>query len=92
MESANARAETLRNQIENAEKTLQELKKQLAEIEPQGKAKQPHDHVQAQTPPERDVKAWPLTQEEYSRYGRQMIVSTIGIKGLNAVITSVMQG
>jgi hypothetical protein len=88
MESANLRAEALRSQIANAEKKLQELKEQLGEIEAQGKAEQPHDHVQARTSAESDTKAWPLTQEEYSRYGRQMIVSSIGIKGLNEIFTS----
>ena len=76
MESANLSAEALRSQIANTEKQLQELKQQLSEIETQDNVGLPDDHVQAQT------KTWPLTQEEYSRYGRQMIVSSIGIKGL----------
>jgi hypothetical protein len=30
---------------------------------------------------EKKTTKWPLTPEEYSRYGRQMIVSSIGIQG-----------
>ena len=88
MESTSHHAKTLKIQIADAEEKLQALKEQLAEIEAEGKAAQPHGHVQARTSAEGDAKAWPLTQEEYSRYGRQMIVSSIGIKGLNEGITS----
>jgi adenylyltransferase and sulfurtransferase len=83
MEAAKISAETLRHQIAATEKQLQELRDRLAELELEDKADsqppQPHEdgHVQDSS----DVPKWPLTQEEYTRYGRQMIVSSVGIKG-----------
>jgi adenylyltransferase and sulfurtransferase len=85
MEAAKISAEALRNQIAATEKQLQELRDQLAGLEYIDKADaqppQPCEDGQLQDPGKRDVPKWPLTQEEYSRYGRQMIVSSIGIQG-----------
>ena len=85
MEAANISAETLRNQIAATEKQLQELRDQLAGVESLDKADaqlpQPREDVQLQDSRGGDVPKWPMTQEEYNRYGRQMIVSSIGIKG-----------
>ncbi|PVH85785.1 molybdenum cofactor synthesis protein-like protein [Cadophora sp. DSE1049] len=70
MDSATASAETLRKQISATEDDLKRLKAQLASVEAQ------------------DAEAakgiagkWPLSEEEYRRYGRQMIVPSVGIQG-----------
>jgi len=86
MEAAKLSAETLRSQIAATEKQLQELRDQLAGLESPDKAdsqpQQPCEEGQLEDTSNRDVPKWPLNQEEYNRYGRQMIVSSIGIKGL----------
>jgi adenylyltransferase/sulfurtransferase len=85
MKEASSTVDTIRSRIRAAEKELQALKDQLAEIEAQDKAEDPptepsqHEHPTGQengTP-----SKWPLNQEEYARYGRQMIVPSIGIQG-----------
>jgi len=73
MESANTSAEALRAQIAATEAQLQSLKDQLAKIE----EKEVQNGVDPVT-----HSQWPLSQEEYKRYGRQMIVPNIGIQGL----------
>jgi adenylyltransferase/sulfurtransferase len=83
METVNLGADALRNEIANTEKQLQDLKEKLREIEEQSKADdQPQDHVLDKASSQSDPPKWPLTQEEYARYGRQMIVSSIGITGV----------
>ncbi|KAI9745732.1 MAG: Urmylation protein [Claussenomyces sp. TS43310] len=71
-------AETLKAKILALEAELEELRIQLARLE------KAHDEADIQ-PDERvrpvESKKWPLSQEEYSRYGRQMIVPSIGIRG-----------
>jgi adenylyltransferase and sulfurtransferase len=78
MDTGNNSAETLRNQIADAERQVRKLKERLADVESRGKAEeqnsQPDEEGEAS-------KKWPLTAEEYTRYGRQMIVPTIGIEG-----------
>lgn len=82
MEAARINAESLRNQIAAAEKHLQDLKNQLAGLEPQEEAStllsQPHEDRHLDVLGE---GAWPLRQEEYNRYGRQMIIPSIGLQG-----------
>ena len=85
MEAAKSSANILRSQIAATEKQLQELKKQLAGLESQDKAEsqppQPNNEEQPEKSRGYITSKWPLTQEEYNRYGRQMIVSSIGIHG-----------
>ncbi|KAI6351549.1 Urmylation protein [Pyricularia grisea] len=80
MEEADKSAEELRAQIAECEATLQSLKEQLAAAEA------------AKTPPysgstETDRGSissswkWPLAEAEYDRYGRQLILPTVGIQG-----------
>lgn len=75
MESANASAEALRKQISETENSLRELKEQLAQIEARENVPRVED---LQT----NDQKWPLSAEEYKRYGRQMIVPSIGIQGI----------
>lgn len=76
MEAADIRAKALRDQIEATENELRILREQLAEIEEKPAVKD------GDAPQEKaDADRWPLSPEEYLRYGRQMIVPSIGIQG-----------
>ncbi len=85
MEAAKISAAALRDQIDATEKQLQQLRNQLAGLESEDKADrqpaQPDDDEHLTNLRGGDIPKWPLTQEEYNRYGRQMIVSSIGIQG-----------
>lgn len=70
METSNNRAQALREQIAATEKELQNLKEQLASI---GEKSYGEDDTKK--------SKWPLYPEEYLRYGRQMIVPSIGMEG-----------
>jgi multidrug resistance efflux pump len=82
MDVANASAEALRRQISETEAQLQRLKAQLAQVEADGPVhwgnglsfSDEADNVIAE-------QKWPLSAEEYRRYGRQMIVPSLGIQG-----------
>lgn len=85
MEAINASARALREQILATEAQLQELKENLAQVEASSAA-QNHNHNNLPTEesvvtPQNDRK-WPLSEEEYKRYGRQMIVPSVGIEGV----------
>ncbi|KAG0651098.1 Sulfurtransferase uba4 [Hyphodiscus hymeniophilus] len=81
MESANASAEALRKQIVCTEAELARLKLQLAQVEA-GASAQETDGLSIDEQSASPVtKKWPLLPEEYKRYGRQMIVPSIGIQG-----------
>jgi adenylyltransferase/sulfurtransferase len=81
MDTENNRAEALRNQIANAERQVQKLKERLADVESRGKAEGQNSQPHEKGLDSGASKKWPLTAEEYTRYGRQMIVPTIGIEG-----------
>lgn len=87
----------LKEQIAAAEQHLLQLKQQLAELEryavssdtaPQLSATDPtqnatsrdaqKDYDITREPPSHK---WPLLQDEYRRYGRQMIVDQVGLQG-----------
>jgi adenylyltransferase and sulfurtransferase len=71
--------EQLRQQISKTEKELEALRAQLDDVESQGHTTQsPHDGPG--TEPAGPWR-WPLKETEYARYGRQLIVPTVGIKG-----------
>lgn len=84
MEATSEAVEALKKQIAETEEKLGKLKKQLASLEvsqhggahPDGAP--PHLTENGNAQPER----FPLSGEEYRRYGRQMIVPSIGIEGL----------
>lgn len=71
MGSLEETCESLRAQISATEEQLAGLKRDLALAE-------------AQTERENQESGgrWPLLPEEYKRYGRQMIVSQVGLQGL----------
>jgi len=76
------KAAALREQITAAALKLHSLKAELANLEAQdvseklGKLKATDENESHVT-----QGKWPLSSEEYKRYGRQMIVPNIGIQG-----------
>ncbi|KAI9644025.1 Urmylation protein [Ciborinia camelliae] len=80
MDSAEEKANALRRQIADTETELASLKLQLLSIE------EKNDDTKNLTS-EKDGRVtqgdskWPMSLEEYKRYGRQMIVPNIGIEG-----------
>jgi len=72
MGSLEERCASLRAQITATEEQLAGLKRDLANVE-----------AQSETLTEKNGEMrWPLLKEEYKRYGRQMIVSQVGLKGI----------
>lgn len=72
------RADELRSQITRVEAELAKLKEQLAKLGAgpgEGPATKPDS-----TPPS-DWK-WPLSQAEYDRYGRQLLIPSVGVQGM----------
>lgn len=58
----------LRRELESAEKAALEIKKQ-------------EDTKQDDNGDNKKSESWPLMNEEYRRYGRQMIVPQLGLQG-----------
>lgn len=81
METTTQTAESLRQQIAVTDEKLRKLKEQLANLEAQSVETSLRDlSVGDQASRVTNCK-WPLSSEEYKRYGRQMIVPDIGIQG-----------
>ena len=81
MDVVTQHAEALRRQIVATEEELRSLKEQLAGVEAQNSVEKAFDGVSLQEPRPVTQGKWPLSAEEYKRYGRQMIVPNIGIQG-----------
>jgi adenylyltransferase and sulfurtransferase len=75
MENIDSKCASLRAQIAATESQLSALKQELEAAE---KLRGAQD--QSSTKEDKERK-WPLSAEEYKRYGRQMIVSEIGLHG-----------
>jgi adenylyltransferase/sulfurtransferase len=80
MDAATQSAEALKKQIATTEEQLKRLKEQLVAVEAQSSIGKAVDGLELGAGPVTTGK-WPLELEEYKRYGRQMIVSNIGIQG-----------
>lgn len=80
MDAATLSADALRKQIAATEEDLRRLKEQLASVEAQTVEKS-LDGLALREPSPVTKGKWPLSAEEYRRYGRQMIVPDIGIQG-----------
>ncbi|KAI1376315.1 adenylyltransferase [Hypoxylon crocopeplum] len=88
MDLISNKAEQLREKISQTEKQLQDLRRQLEELEsPVQNTNEVQGFGSASTklsmhstdgPPE---WRWPLKEDEYFRYGRQLILPTVGIQG-----------
>jgi adenylyltransferase/sulfurtransferase len=88
MESVNASAEALKRQIEATEAELAMLKDQLAEVEARAVQQKINGLSIGKETLHPVTQKWPLLPEEYKRYGRQMIVPSIGIKGILSLFCS----
>jgi adenylyltransferase/sulfurtransferase len=80
MDAATQSAEALKKQIITTEEQLKRLKEQLVAVEAQSSIERAVDGLGLRAGPVTTGK-WPLDLEEYKRYGRQMIVPSIGIQG-----------
>jgi adenylyltransferase and sulfurtransferase len=80
MDRATLSAEALRRQITATEEELKRLKEQLAYVEAKDVQDLKSLSLQDEPGPVTGGR-WPLSAEEYKRYGRQMIVPNIGIEG-----------
>lgn len=88
MEAASQSAEALKKQIVDIEIQLKRLREQLVKLEAQEISKS-LDELSVNQPVHQEnvdekneaQRKWPLSEEEYKRYGRQMIVPNIGIQG-----------
>lgn len=83
MSNLEEKCASLRAQIAATEAQLAGLKRELASAQEAASAKlnsteSSDSNEQAQRKTE---SRWPLLQEEYKRYGRQMIVSQVGLDG-----------
>lgn len=74
MEDIDTKCAVLRAQIDATESQLSALKQELEAAEKLRKRTVPVSC-------EPSTREWPLSAEEYRRYGRQMIVSQIGLPG-----------
>lgn len=82
MASATESAKALREQITATETKLKLFREQLALIEAQISAENALEQLNLnENSPA--TRKWPLENEEYRRYGRQMIVPDIGIQGMS---------
>ncbi|KAI1213841.1 adenylyltransferase [Annulohypoxylon truncatum] len=86
MDPISNKAEQLRDKIAQAERELQDLRRQLAELESSTRDANTEQGFDSVADPNQSAGTpldwkWPLKEEEYSRYGRQLILPTVGIKG-----------
>ncbi|KAI1498755.1 adenylyltransferase [Biscogniauxia marginata] len=80
MDAVHDKAEQLRRQISRTENELRELRAQLQKLESSTGHENRHaGETSASTPP--PEWKWPLKEDEYARYGRQLILPAIGING-----------
>jgi len=70
----------LKRQIAKAEDELRLLKEQLEAAERE-ESSAPLDLSLSHSESRKGAPKWPLSSEEYKRYGRQMIVPNVGIQG-----------
>ncbi|RYP52902.1 hypothetical protein DL768_001998 [Monosporascus sp. mg162] len=90
MDGATNKAEELRRQISQAEQQLEDLRRQLRDLE-SPRDEDAADQPEPQDPPPLTNGAetaeppatwnWPLEEEEYTRYARQLILPSVGIAG-----------
>ncbi|KAI1390116.1 adenylyltransferase [Hypoxylon trugodes] len=80
------KAQELRDKISQTEEELQDLRRQLVELEspvPDPSAEQESTSALDRENPVDTIPEWkwPLKEDEYSRYARQLILPTVGIRG-----------
>jgi adenylyltransferase/sulfurtransferase len=70
-------AEDVRRDIERHEAELVKLRRELQDVEAQELERSASRNGDAQAGPE---SRWPMKEEEYERYARQLVVPGFGIK------------
>ena len=99
MDSATASAESLRKQVSAIEDELKQLRAQLASVEAQDAAVKGIAGLDLsagglvtvkKTDDSESERKWPLSEEEYRRYGRQMIMPSVGIQGKSISLTWIL--
>lgn len=73
--------ERLRQEISTTETQLARLKEELAVLEQNSTSAEDTRESGDGDGTDRPERKWPLSLEEYKRYGRQMIVPQLGIQG-----------
>lgn len=81
MRGTQEKCTSLRVQIAATEAQLASLKHELANAERAAAADSESADAQRTKEADQDTRRWPLLQEEYRRYGRQMIVPQVGLEG-----------
>jgi adenylyltransferase/sulfurtransferase len=81
MEELDDKCTSLRSEIAATEAQLAKLKRELQEAEESPRVSRPTNNGQPATSGPRPERKWPLLEEEYRRYGRQMIVAQVGLQG-----------
>lgn len=87
MENLEKSREILLQQISDTEAHLLRLRQELEWTENRIRSQSANDNKK-----DRDVRRWPLLQEEYRRYGRQMILDQIGLEGMKRICFQSMWG
>ncbi|CEL10012.1 Putative Adenylyltransferase and sulfurtransferase uba4 [Aspergillus calidoustus] len=81
MEDLDDKCASLRSEIAATEAQLAKLKRELQEAEESARVSRATNNAQPATSGSRRGRKWPLLEEEYRRYGRQMIVPQVGLQG-----------
>lgn len=82
MEDLEIKCASLRTEVAATEAQLARLKRELHDAEEAALKSRTQDASDAGTEAKTRVKGkWPLSGEEYRRYGRQMIVPQLGLQG-----------
>ncbi|KAJ0420945.1 hypothetical protein BJY00DRAFT_312613 [Aspergillus carlsbadensis] len=81
MEDLDDKCASLRSEIAATEAQLAKLKRELQEAEESARVSSSTNNAQPTTSGSRPERIWPLLEEEYRRYGRQMIVPQVGLQG-----------
>ncbi|KAL4807867.1 hypothetical protein BDV18DRAFT_109559 [Aspergillus unguis] len=83
MDDFETKCASLRDEIAATEAQLTKLKRELQDAEEAARTTRSQDTAAHATVTNEDLtkKKWPLEAEEYRRYGRQMIVSQVGLQG-----------
>ncbi|KAL5343022.1 Molybdopterin-synthase sulfurtransferase [Aspergillus crustosus] len=81
MEDLEIKCASLRTEIAATEAQLAKLKRELQEAENATLKGRSQNTITDATAEEQPKRKWPLSSEEYRRYGRQMIVPQVGLRG-----------
>lgn len=85
MEDLETKCASLRTEVAATEAQLARLKRELHDAEEAALKSRAQDASDANTEAKTRAKGkWPLSREEYRRYGRQMIVPQLGLQGMEA--------